>query len=278
MQTVELHDGAIKTSRLGLGTASLHHLFSSRDRQNLLSCAWDHGISYFDTAPLYGHGLAERELGKFAKSRRARTVLVTKFGLWPRAIYQASIALYYMRMAAARLPGAPRIELPRRDFDPKLLFRSVDRSLQRLRTDHIDVLLLHEPSIQDLRDPAALASALAALESSGKIRSFGLSANVDSIIDIHRVCPALLKFVQVWWRPKQPLSTLASIEKIPDASFGHFRTADAGGPSMRTKDGRRALLAQAVAENPSGVVLFSTRSRAHLVETVVDFAGLQNDR
>jgi len=53
-------------------------------RLRLLETAYDHGIHHFDTAPLYGQGLAESLLGRFARSRRDRLTITTKFGLLPR--------------------------------------------------------------------------------------------------------------------------------------------------------------------------------------------------
>jgi len=163
MKIVTLQGGEIRTSRLGLGTASLHHLFSTRERQRLLSHASHHGIGYFDTAPLYGHGLAERELGRFIRGRRSDVAIVTKFGLWPQPVYRASIQLYYLRTALARLPGAPRMRAAHRNFDAQRLRGSVENSLKRLDTDYIDALVLHEQELSELVDPHALAHALQSL-------------------------------------------------------------------------------------------------------------------
>ncbi|MFZ0553520.1 MAG: aldo/keto reductase, partial [Steroidobacteraceae bacterium] len=71
------------SSRLGLGTHALHWLFSGGARQGLLRLAYDLGIRHFDTAPSYGAGLAEREIGRFCLQHRSNLVVATKFGLAP---------------------------------------------------------------------------------------------------------------------------------------------------------------------------------------------------
>ena len=74
---------SIEVSRLSFGTASLHHLHSSRTRQALLQGALDVGITHFDTSPFYGYGLAERELGIFQARNRGLFTVATKIGLYP---------------------------------------------------------------------------------------------------------------------------------------------------------------------------------------------------
>ena len=81
MRTVALPGTSLLSSRLGFGLSGLHHLLRSKDRQNLLASALNHGITYFDTSPYYGHGVAERELGTFARGRRSGILLATKFGM-----------------------------------------------------------------------------------------------------------------------------------------------------------------------------------------------------
>ena len=64
-----LQGTSLLTSRLGMGTAALHHLSTERARQSLLAAALYAGITHFDTAPMYGEGLAERSLGQFLRGR-----------------------------------------------------------------------------------------------------------------------------------------------------------------------------------------------------------------
>src|SRR2546429_8200098 len=74
VNTIVLAGTTLSVSRLGLGTASLHHLLWSSERMQLLKTALDCGISHFDTARMYGEGLAERELGRFLTGGRQREI------------------------------------------------------------------------------------------------------------------------------------------------------------------------------------------------------------
>ncbi|MFN5466225.1 MAG: aldo/keto reductase [Cyanobacteriota bacterium] len=74
-------------SRLGFGTSGIMGAsLTSAGRLRLLEHAFAQGIRHFDTAPLYGMGLAEEVVGRFARGRRGEITITTKFGLAPRAI------------------------------------------------------------------------------------------------------------------------------------------------------------------------------------------------
>jgi aryl-alcohol dehydrogenase-like predicted oxidoreductase len=113
--------------------------------------ALDAGVNCVDTAPAYGFGHAEEVVGQALDGRRDGVVLVTKCGLaWD--------------------PGSPAI---RRDTRPASLEAEVDRSLRRLRTDAIDVYLIHWPNAET---PLAESfSALDRMVRAGKVRFVGVS-------------------------------------------------------------------------------------------------------
>ena len=81
MQQIILPYTDLKVSRLGFGTASLHHLIYQKDRELLLGQALDSGFTHFDTARLYGEGLAEHSLGRFLGKQRQNVTIGTKFGI-----------------------------------------------------------------------------------------------------------------------------------------------------------------------------------------------------
>ncbi|MDQ6777489.1 MAG: aldo/keto reductase, partial [Actinomycetota bacterium] len=83
MAVLTLPGTAITTSRLGFGCAELYREPSSAQRRRLLDSAHHAGIRHFDVAPMYGLGVAERELGAFASQRRDQVVIATKFGISP---------------------------------------------------------------------------------------------------------------------------------------------------------------------------------------------------
>src|SRR5690348_10440145 len=93
IQTVRLIKSGICSTRLGFGTSRLHYLYSTRARQDLLAEAAEVGILHFDTAPAYGDGLAERELGRFLQRRSGNFIVATKFGIPPSRLIEACPAV-----------------------------------------------------------------------------------------------------------------------------------------------------------------------------------------
>src|SRR5262245_46249905 len=179
--SVRLARSGILTSRLAFGTSRLHYV-RQRDRQRLLGAAADLGFAHFDTAPVYGDGLAEVELGRFLRSQRDRFILATKYGIpadpimerWgsmvpPLRIARAfarSIGFWYYRMPPLTAAG---------------LRESVEQSLRRLKTDRIDILFLHEPRLKRLSHPAEILEQLGKLRQRGVIRAFGLAGGWSGI-------------------------------------------------------------------------------------------------
>ncbi|MFJ7151562.1 aldo/keto reductase family oxidoreductase [Streptomyces sp. NPDC100445] len=112
------------------------------------------GITAFDHADIYRHGKAEAVFGE---------VLARSPGLRDRVLLQSKCGI--------RLPDGDRPG--RYDLRGTTIVRRVEESLVRLRTDHLDVLLLHRPD--PLADPAEIAEALASLHAQGLVRQFGVS-------------------------------------------------------------------------------------------------------
>src|SRR5436853_7833547 len=95
----------LSVSRLGLGTASLHHLLWSSERMQLLKTALDCGISHFDTARMYGEGLAEREVGRFLTGGRQRVTIGTELELLAVSVLEQCPAILYAHCAVGGLAG-----------------------------------------------------------------------------------------------------------------------------------------------------------------------------
>jgi hypothetical protein len=192
---------SLSTTRLGVGTHALHRILSSTARQRLLTFAYERGVRHFDTAPSYGAGLAELELGRFAANRRSELVLTTKFGIKSGRLAAAVPGWLYAQMAlrlAAKAAGlnttAPKA--PARDYSAAQARRSVEDSLRRLRTDHVDVLFLHEPTFALLENSDELVRALEDLKVSGKVGYVGASGNPVQCGLIGRHKPGLADVLQ----------------------------------------------------------------------------------
>ena len=124
----------------------------------LRSALDDHGITFFDAADSYGNGRSETQLAAAFAGRRDEVVYGTKVGY----------DIYDPAAAAARRGQS---ELPQR-FEPAFMRMAVDRCLQRLDTDRIDVLQLHNIKMEHVRNPE-IWETLRTLRREGKIRAWG---------------------------------------------------------------------------------------------------------
>jgi len=118
----------------------------------------DFGITFFDAADAYGDGRSERQLAEAFRGRRVQVVYATKIG-------------YDIYDETAKRERRGQAELPQR-FEPDFMRLAVDRCLERLETDYIDVLQLHNVKMQHVRDPQVWET-LRALARDGKIRTWG---------------------------------------------------------------------------------------------------------
>jgi D-threo-aldose 1-dehydrogenase len=166
---VPLGRTALTVTRLGLGTAPLAGLFEEVDEAQAIAVierAWDAGIRSFDTAPLYGHGLAELRLGKVLRQKpRDVFTLASKVGRLLRADAPPEPGQVFR--------GAPPVN-PMFDFTYDGVMRSFEESLERLGVDRIDILHIHDPD--DYYD-AALSGAYRALD---RLRADGVIGAVGA--------------------------------------------------------------------------------------------------
>jgi D-threo-aldose 1-dehydrogenase len=170
----------LELTRLSLGTAPLAGLFKSvdvSDSDQLIHTALDNGINYFDTAPLYGHGLAEERLGRILKTVTKPFVLETKVGRVLNWVEKADPVPWF--------PDADPHMQPVFDYSADGIKRSLDESLKRLGVDHIDIALMHEA---ENHIPQAINTAypvLADLKRQGIIKAVGIGINFcDAAVEI----------------------------------------------------------------------------------------------
>lgn len=139
--------GYIPCSQIALGCMRMSGL-DDAGVDAIIDCAIENGINFFDHADIYGGGRSEELFGSYLKRHkdaRDKIFIQTKCSIRPG---------YY-------------------DFSKEHILSSVDASLSRLGTDYVDVLLLHRPDT--LMEPEEVAEAFDILESSGKVRRFGVS-------------------------------------------------------------------------------------------------------
>ena len=165
----------ITVDPVALGTAALGGLFrsvSEADVDSLLDAAFDSGISLFDTAPQYGHGTAERRLGRCLEGRdRDSYLLSTKVG---RLVVEnpAGDTGIFADATPSDMVFA---------FDRDSILRSLEESLTRLRTDRVDIVLIHDPDDHPRQAIEEAYPALAELRSEGVVRAIGVGMNQSAL-------------------------------------------------------------------------------------------------
>jgi aryl-alcohol dehydrogenase-like predicted oxidoreductase len=185
MEKRKLGNSGLEVSALGLGCMRMSFGDSPVDRQEmiaLLHAAVERGITFFDTAEVYGPFTNEELVGEALEPFRGQVVIATKFG-WkhhPETGPHPSVGL---------------------DSRPEQIKRVADASLKRLRVEAIDLFYQHRPDpnvpIEDV------AGAVQDLIQAGKVKHFGLSeADADTIRRAHAVqyVTALQSEYSIWWR------------------------------------------------------------------------------
>jgi L-galactose dehydrogenase len=152
MEYRELGRTGLSVSVVAYGTAPLGDMFGTADEDQALASvrqALDAGITFFDTSPFYGGGLAEERLGRALAGHRDEVIIGTKAGRYGRDEF---------------------------DFSARRIRDSVETSLRLLRTDHVDLLQLHDIEYVDLAGPFGEGyEELVSLRRQGKCRFIGMT-------------------------------------------------------------------------------------------------------
>jgi aryl-alcohol dehydrogenase-like predicted oxidoreductase len=175
----------LQASAIGLGCARIGGIFKQDPNEflNLLSVAFDAGINFYDTADIYSQGESERLLGRVFRDRRDRVVIASKAGfLLPAQRKLLARLKPFVRpligligLARHHVPAAVRGTLAQ-DFSPAHLQRSIEGSLKRLGTDHLDLFQLHAPPASIVQTTEWVAM-LERIKQQGKIRYYGVSCD-----------------------------------------------------------------------------------------------------
>ena len=220
--TRKLGSQGLQVSALGLGCMGMSWAYGAPDDQESLATldrALELGITFFDTAEAYGPFKNEELIGRSLKGRRDKLILATKFG-W--------------RFKDGKLDGI--------DSRPEHIREVTEASLQRLQTDHIDLLYQHrvdpEVPIEEV------AGAVADLVREGKVRYFGLSeAGEQTIRRAHKVFPvtALQSEYSLWERNLEPtiipLLRELGIGLVPFSPLGRGFLSGAAKPAEEYPEG-----------------------------------------
>jgi D-threo-aldose 1-dehydrogenase len=285
------------TFPLAFGTGALFsRRRTRREAMALLEAALDSGITYFDTARMYGAGRAETLIGELSAGKRDRLIVVSKAGIVPnsrsvavRALGQGIRLLHKVVPPTAGRVPFPSTYQPRFGaFERSEFKRSVETSLRELRTDYLDALLLHECTIANC-DMQALLPCLEEMKKEGKIRAFGIASGIDESIELLDRHPQLSQFVQIpsaiWNRNIERLRgkgcgfivTHSSLTGRFNILFDRLK-ADAGmaaewhaATDVDPRDASalsQLLLSHALYSNPDGMVIFFSSNPGNIVTNV----------
>ncbi|MDP1026740.1 aldo/keto reductase [Sphingomonas sp. KR1UV-12] len=205
MQQRELGRSGLHVSALGLGCMGLSHAYgtpvTTDEGVALIRGAFERGVTFYDTAEVYGPFTNEELVGQALEPIRDQVVIATKFGFTAGAMDQGV------------------------DSRPENIRAVTDASLKRLRTDRIDLLYQHrvDPNVP-IED---VAGTVAELIAAGKVKHFGLSeAGPDTIRRANAVQPvtAVQSEYSMWWREPElavlPLCEELGIGFVPFSPLG----------------------------------------------------------
>jgi aryl-alcohol dehydrogenase-like predicted oxidoreductase len=185
----------LEVSVLGMGCSRLGSFWQKRpdhEGKATVRRALERGVNLFETADSYAFGRSESLLGHELRPHRDSVIIVTKCGYvrTPRAVVAATWS--ERRDAhgpAGRLVAAgralSRLSKERRCYSPAYIVRATEGSLRRLRTEHLDVLLVHSPP-QEVLKSGEFVEGLDLLKTAGKVRYVGLSLrSIDDLPLLH---------------------------------------------------------------------------------------------
>ncbi|WP_304129794.1 aldo/keto reductase [Phocaeicola plebeius] len=223
--------GGLDVSAIGLGCLPMVGYYGGRyekkDMITLIRRAYDQGVTFFDTAEVYGPYTSEEWVGEALAPFRDKVKIGTKFGF-----------------------GVEEKQPTALNSRPDHICRAVEGSLRRLRTDHIDLLYQHRV---DPKVPMEeVADTVKKLMQEGKVLHWGLSeASARSIRRAHAVCPlsAVQSEYAIWWREPEtkifPTLEELGIGFVPYCPLGRaFLTGVIHEKSRFEKPDRRATLPQ----------------------------------
>lgn len=233
MQHRKLRD--LEVSALGLGCMGMSHGYGPAADKNemikLIHHAFDLGVTFFDTAEVYGPYLNEELVGEALEPIRDKVVIATKFGI--------------------QMENGKQVQ----NSKPEIIRKSIEGSLKRLRTDCVDLYYLHRVDtnvrIEDV------AQTVKDLIKEGKVKHWGLSeAGVNTIRKANEICPvtAIQSEYSMWWREPEkelfPLLEELNIGFVPFSPLGKgYLTGRFDKNSTFEKDDFRSIVPRFTKEN-----------------------------
>ena len=282
-------------SAIGFGCASLGSRVDARHGTAALARAYEAGVSWFDVAPSYGDGQAEAILGEFLVGKRAQVVLCTKVGKAPgrpglvaRMLKPAAQQVLKVVPQLRGLAASAHAQSVQAALTGALIKSSIADSLKRLRTDHVDVLALHDARLADMQREDVLR-ALEDAVNGGQALCISMAGDVEVALRAISLS-SWIRVIQVAnnffspniERAKRELGRDTLLGFVGHSVFGHAGPLESFAESIRKQPAERRLLESAgyrgsaaemaaeflldfaLASNRDGVVLLSMYEEKHL--------------
>jgi aryl-alcohol dehydrogenase-like predicted oxidoreductase len=281
MEYRRLGKTGLEVSVLGFGCAqiaSVSTAYSRSEIKHTIYEALDAGITFFDTADVYGQGDSERLLGDFASSQRQNMVICTKAGLRVNAPVQLlritkPITNWLLRKyrPASRTIASERKRREGYCFEPQYIRTQVEGSLRRLRTDYVDLFLLHNPPADALAREDLFAE-LDRLRAIGSLLNYGISCrgHEDAVAYASH---ANVSAVQIPLNIHSIAGAGETLERLSSAHIGIIAREPFSGGSLIAETDGVALGARDGAERPLSEVALKAVVQQAEVDVVVTGMG-----
>lgn len=250
----------LEISRLGFGTSSLHHIIGLNKRLELLSKVNEYGISHFDTARMYGEGMAERTIGIFLQETglRNRITIASKLGISANPTYERLPVAMYAKKLLHKYLNQESINHSS-DLSQSNMEISLSKTLRALKTDWLDILFIHEPSIDQMPALEKLTHWLNEQKQVGRVKYIGLAGSASACLAISKRLNGVFDILQVEDSIKDKEADILIKNSMPlQITYGYLRQESNPRCIMNTFE-------KALQRNKDNAILVSSRKSDHIL-------------
>ena len=218
-------------------------------------------MSHFDTARMYGEGMAERTIGIFLKETGLRNcvTIASKLGISANPIYERLPVAMYAKKLLHKYLNQENISHSS-DLSQSNMEISLSKTLIALKTDWLDILFIHEPSIDQMPALEKLTPWLDNQRQIGRARYLGLAGNAATCIEISKNFSGLFDVLQVEDSIEGKEANIVSIRQPLQITFGYLRQTN--------QVDRLEIFKKSLQRNDKGMILVSSRNIDHLLALV----------
>jgi aryl-alcohol dehydrogenase-like predicted oxidoreductase len=270
-------------SNIGFGCVKLSSFTSERKAIEHLTFVYDHGVRWFDTAPLYGNGYSERILGgfikKLSKNQRAELKVVTKFGLGPDRLsflpIDLALKLNKLKKITTRNNTLQLNQENHSIVTPRVLEfekiqKQLDNSLNNLGLEQLHGYLGHEllPDFLDEKTTKYLYDS----KKNGKIYNLGIGVNSKSILSISDLNKLNEWEILQYEGEGESISTI--MEQYPNKIHVHHSIF--GNSRIQKNSTGFNNIQQHLINFPQSQIIFSSNSKSHILDNLKSNQGYDN--